>query len=126
GRTEVDEEHAAATAELEEASARGAGEEELMDLAGRLAELAERAAHFDQFFSEHEAMKILAGLGFATTDAERDLGEFSGGWKMRGVLAALLFQQPDLMLLDEPTNHLDMPSVAWFSEFLKRYQRSFI
>jgi len=126
GRASLDEEHAAAEAELAEATARGAGEEEMMELAGRLAELAERAAHFEQFFSEHEALKILAGLGFTTADADRDLGEFSGGWKMRAVLAALLFQQPDLLLLDEPTNHLDMPSVAWFGEFLRRYRRAFI
>ena len=53
------------------------------------------------------------------------MGEFSGGWKMRAVLAALLFQQPDLLLLDEPTNHLDMPSVTWFSDFLQRYRRAF-
>src|SRR5204863_1635169 len=57
---------------------------------------------------------------------QRDLSELSGGWKMRAVLAGLLFQQPDLLLLDEPTNHLDMPSVAWFSEFLRRYRRAFI
>ncbi len=70
--------------------------------------------------------KILAGLGFAPSDATRDLGEFSGGWQMRAVLAALLFQQPDLLLLDEPTNHLDLPSVAWFAAYLRRYQRAFI
>ena len=45
---------------------------------------------------------------------------------MRAVLGALLFQQPDLLLLDEPTNHLDLPSVAWFSDFLKRYKRAFV
>src|SRR5690349_16632907 len=126
GRMQLDDEHAAAEADLEAATARGAGDDELLTLAGRISELADRAAHFEQFFSEHEAMRILAGLGFATSDAGRDLGELSGGWKMRAVLAALLFQQPDLLLLDEPTNHLDMPSVAWFSEFLKRYRHAFI
>jgi ATP-binding cassette, subfamily F, member 3 len=99
---------------------------ELMDLAIRVAELHERLTHFETHYSEHEAYKILAGLGFAAGDYTRDLGEFSGGWKMRAVLASLLFQRPDLMLLDEPTNHLDMPSVAWFGEFLQRYRRSFI
>src|SRR6185503_13015751 len=69
---------------------------------------------------------ILAGLGFQPRDAQRDLGEFSGGWKMRGVLAGLLFQRPDVLLLDEPTNHLDLPSVAWFGEFLKKWARCFV
>jgi ATP-binding cassette, subfamily F, member 3 len=125
GRAEVDAEHDAAEAELSAASARGAGEAEMLDLAERLADLTERASHFEQFFSEHEALRILAGLGFETWEFDRDIGELSGGWKMRAVLAALLFQQPDLLLLDEPTNHLDMPSVAWFSAFLRRYPRAF-
>jgi ATP-binding cassette subfamily F protein 3 len=126
GRAEVDAELASCQAELATAGDRGVGEEELLDLAGRVAELTERAVHFEQFFSEHEALRILAGLGFAAGEKDRDLGELSGGWKMRAVLAALLFQQPDLLLLDEPTNHLDMPSVAWFSDFLRRYQRAFV
>jgi ATP-binding cassette subfamily F protein 3 len=126
GRAEVDAELASCQSELATAGDRGVSEEELLDLAGRVAELTERAVHFEQFFSEHEALRILAGLGFADSDKGRDLGELSGGWKMRAVLAALLFQQPDLLLLDEPTNHLDMPSVAWFSDFLRRYQRAFV
>jgi len=126
GRAEVDSELAACQADLATAGDRGASEEEMIDLAGRIAELTERAVHFEQFFSEHEALRILAGLGFSDGDKDRDLGELSGGWKMRAVLAALLFQQPDLLLLDEPTNHLDMPSVAWFSDFLRRYRRAFV
>jgi ATP-binding cassette subfamily F protein 3 len=125
GRTRLDRDHEAAEAELAAASARGAGEEEMLDLAEQLAELTELAGHFERFFSEHEALRILAGLGFRTEEFHRDIGELSGGWKMRAVLAGLLFQQPDLLLLDEPTNHLDMPSVAWFSDFLRRYRRAF-
>jgi len=125
GRATLDAEHDAVEAELAAASARGAGEEEMLDLAERLAELTELAGHFERFFSEHEALRILAGLGFQPWEFARDIGELSGGWKMRAVLAALLFQQPDLLLLDEPTNHLDMPSVAWFSAFLRRYRRAF-
>jgi ATP-binding cassette, subfamily F, member 3 len=125
GRAALDADHDAAEAELADASARGAGEEEMLDLAERLAELTELAGHFERFFSEHEALRILAGLGFQPGEFARDIGELSGGWKMRAVLAALLFQQPDLLLLDEPTNHLDMPSVAWFSAFLRRYRRAF-
>jgi ATP-binding cassette subfamily F protein 3 len=124
GRAGLDEALKEAEAELE--SSNGASEEELMELAERIADLHERIDHFERYFSEREAMRILAGLGFRTEDENRDMGEFSGGWKMRAVLAALLFQRPDLLLLDEPTNHLDMPSVAWFSDFLKRYKRAFI
>ncbi len=104
----------------------GGDEEALIELASELSEAHEEIARFDVLYSEHEAMKILAGLGFATADLTRDLAEFSGGWKMRAVLAALLFQRPDVLLLDEPTNHLDMPSVAWFSDFLARYSRAFV
>jgi ATP-binding cassette, subfamily F, member 3 len=122
-----------AGAEPELAAAQAAAEagdeaahERLMDVAERMADIHERVAHFETHFTEHEALRILAGLGFQASDSGRDLGEFSGGWQMRAVLAALLFQQPDLLLLDEPTNHLDLPSVAWFAAYLKRYQRAFV
>ena len=132
GRESLDDKIAsteAALAEVQaevEAGTRPLDDAELMELATRIAELHERLTHFEIHYSEHEAYKILAGLGFAPSDYDRDLGEFSGGWKMRAVLASLLFQRPDLMLLDEPTNHLDMPSVAWFGDFLQRYRKSFI
>ncbi len=126
GRTELDTRLAAAEAALEEASAGNADDQQMLDLAADVGELHERIDHFERFFSEHEALAILAGLGFGPGDEKRDIGELSGGWKMRGVLAGLLFQRPDVLLLDEPTNHLDMPSVAWFSDFLKKYNRCFI
>jgi ATP-binding cassette subfamily F protein 3 len=126
GRSELDRRLAAAEAELEEATRSGADEEVLLDAAADIAELHDRIDHFERLFGEHEALAILAGLGFAPGDETRDLGELSGGWKMRGVLAGLLFQRPDVLLLDEPTNHLDMPSVAWFSEFLRRWNRCFV
>ncbi len=127
GRSDLDRQLAESEAELEAASKGGAGDEDLlMSLAERVADIHERIDHFDRHFSEHQATRILAGLGFSTADHGRDLSEFSGGWQMRAVLAGLLFQQPDLVLLDEPTNHLDLPSVAWFSDFLKNYKRSFI
>jgi ATP-binding cassette subfamily F protein 3 len=124
GRGELDQALAECEAALE--AAQGGGDEEaLMALAEQIAALHERLDHFERFYTEHEAARILAGLGFVTADHRRDLAEFSGGWQMRAVLAALLFQQPDLLLLDEPTNHLDLPSVAWFGGFLKAYQRAF-
>ncbi len=125
GRNQLDRELAQTEQELERVQAEGAGEGALADVAERLAELHERIGHFDEHFSEHEALRILAGLGFKDADRTRDLGEFSGGWKMRAVLAALLFQRPDLLLLDEPTNHLDMQTVTWFANFLARYPRAF-
>nr|WP_275943146.1 ABC-F family ATP-binding cassette domain-containing protein [Pseudenhygromyxa sp. WMMC2535] len=132
GRESLDEELIAVEADLNaaqravEAGERPLDDPELMDLATRMADLQELRTHFETHYSEHEALQILAGLGFADADHQRDLGEFSGGWKMRAVLAALLFQRPDLLLLDEPTNHLDMPSVAWFGAFLKRYRKAFL
>ena len=111
--------------EVFEADATG-DEESITTLGLELAALHEQQGHFDTFYTKHEAAKILHGLGFSPTDHARDLGEFSGGWKMRAVLAALLFQRPELLLLDEPTNHLDIPSVAWLSEFLRRSEQAFI
>jgi ATP-binding cassette, subfamily F, member 3 len=125
GRAELDRALAAAEAELADAPP-GTGEEELLDAAARIAELHERIDHFERFFGEHEALSILAGLGFQPGEEHRDLGELSGGWKMRAVLAGLLFQRPEVLLLDEPTNHLDMPSVAWFGDFLRRWPRCFL
>jgi ATP-binding cassette subfamily F protein 3 len=124
GRKELDEQLAAAEHALE--SAAGASDDEMLELAGEIGELHERIDHFDRFFGEHEALAILAGLGFAPGDEKRDIGEFSGGWKMRAVLSGLLFQRPDVLLLDEPTNHLDLPSVAWFAEFLKAWRGCFV
>jgi len=129
GRQDLGAQLAEAEAELETfRSAVGGGAEDgtLMALASRIADIHERLDHSDRFFSEHKALQILSGLGFRAADRARDLAEFSGGWKMRAVLASLLFQQPDLLLLDEPTNHLDMPSVAWLADFLKRYRQALV
>ncbi len=125
GRTELEADLTAAEALVQDL-AEQEKHDEIVVASERLADLHAELARFDAHYSEHEAMKILAGLGFMTPDLGRDLGELSGGWKMRAVLAALLFSRPDVLLLDEPTNHLDMPSVAWFSDFLKAYSRAFV
>ncbi|HEY2772609.1 MAG TPA: ABC-F family ATP-binding cassette domain-containing protein [Candidatus Binatia bacterium] len=101
-------------------------EAEQMELAEKLATLHDDVAHFDSNYSPHEAHRILDGLGFRSGDATRDLGEFSGGWKMRAVMASLLFQKPDLLLMDEPTNHLDVTTVGWLADFLRRYRNAMI
>ena len=91
---------------------------ELMDEYGRLQHRFEALGGYNL---ETEARRILGGLGFAETDIDRDLGEFSGGWMMRVALARLLLQNPDVLLLDEPTNHLDLASVEWLQGFLADY-----
>ena len=125
GRPELRENLARHEARLGELEHAGKGhEDELVSAASEVAELHEKIAALDAHFSEHEAKRILHGLGFTQDDHQRPLAELSGGWKMRAVLASLLFQKPGLLLLDEPTNHLDMPSVAWFSKFLSSYDQA--
>jgi ATP-binding cassette subfamily F protein 3 len=67
------------------------------------------------------AKQILAGFGFRNSDFQKNCGDFSGGWKMRIMLAVILLSQPDIMLLDEPTNHLDTESLEWLESWLKDY-----
>jgi ATP-binding cassette, subfamily F, member 3 len=70
----------------------------------------------------HRTEEILQGLGFANSDLQRPYKEFSGGWRMRVLLAKMILQQPDLLLLDEPTNHLDLPSIEWLEKYLQHYK----
>ncbi|WP_028786288.1 ABC-F family ATP-binding cassette domain-containing protein [Terrimonas ferruginea] len=74
----------------------------------------------------HRTEEVLQGLGFTNADLQRPYKEFSGGWRMRVLLAKMILQQPDLLLLDEPTNHLDMPSIEWLEKYLLHYQGSVV
>jgi len=88
----------------------------------RLAEVHERLVAIDAYTAPARAGRILDGLGFDAAAQQRPLDSFSGGWKMRVALAALLFSQPDLLLLDEPSNHLDLEAAMWLESFLKSYR----
>jgi ATP-binding cassette subfamily F protein 3 len=104
-------------AELAETS----DEDELTELMAEYGRLQDRFQQLGGYGMEAEARRILAGLGFAEADVERDIGTFSGGWMMRVALAKLLLANPDVLLLDEPTNHLDLASVEWLQGFLATY-----
>ena len=74
----------------------------------------------------HKTEGVLQGLGFSNEDLNRPYKEFSGGWRMRVLLAKMILQQPDLLLLDEPTNHLDLPSIEWLEKYLQHYKGSVV
>jgi ATP-binding cassette subfamily F protein 3 len=76
----------------------------------------------DGYNIEHKTEDVLHGLGFKQEDLGRPYKEFSGGWRMRVLLAKMILMQPDLLMLDEPTNHLDLPSIEWLEKYLVHYQ----
>ena len=80
----------------------------------------------DGYTIHHRTEEVLQGLGFSNADLQRPYKEFSGGWRMRVLLAKMILQQPDLLLLDEPTNHLDLPSIEWLEKYLLHYQGSVV
>ncbi|MCC0006426.1 MAG: ABC-F family ATP-binding cassette domain-containing protein, partial [Methylobacteriaceae bacterium] len=87
----------------------------------RIADIHARLADIDAHSAPARAARILSGLGFDEAAQNRALSEFSGGWRMRVALAAVLFTQPDLLLLDEPTNYLDLEGALWLVEHLRTY-----
>jgi ATP-binding cassette subfamily F protein 3 len=93
---------------------------------GRLGEIHERLNAIDAHAAPSRAARILVGLGFDEEAQHRPLDSFSGGWKMRVALAALLFSEPDLLLLDEPSNHLDLEAVLWLEDFLQSYRATIL
>ena len=87
----------------------------------RIAEIQTRLVDIGAHSAPARAGTILSGLGFDHAAQQRSLSEFSGGWRMRVALAAVLFATPDLLLLDEPTNYLDLEGTLWLIEYLKTY-----
>jgi ATP-binding cassette subfamily F protein 3 len=89
-------------------------------------EIHERLNAIDAYAAPSRAARILVGLGFDEEAQHRPLDSFSGGWRMRVALAALLFSAPDLLLLDEPSNHLDLEAVLWLEDFLQSYRATIV
>jgi ATP-binding cassette subfamily F protein 3 len=92
----------------------------------RMSDYQEEFDALDGYNMDNKTAEILEGLGFKTSDLDRPMKEFSGGWRMRAVLAKMLLEQPDIMLMDEPTNHLDLPSIEWLESYLSGYPGSVI
>ncbi|HEY3216416.1 MAG TPA: ABC-F family ATP-binding cassette domain-containing protein [Candidatus Eisenbacteria bacterium] len=94
---------------------------DLSRLLERAGELQHRLDLHGEHALEPEARRVLSGLGFSESHPDRPLAEFSGGWRMRAALAALLLADPTLLFLDEPTNHLDLPAIEWLEDYLQGY-----
>ena len=90
----------------------------------RISEIVTRLIDIDAYEAPSRAARILSGLGFDDDAQQRPCSDFSGGWRMRVALAAVLFSEPDLLLLDEPTNHLDLEGTLWLQDYLAKYQRT--
>ncbi|MFN4084829.1 MAG: ABC-F family ATP-binding cassette domain-containing protein [Spirosomataceae bacterium] len=94
------------------------------ELVDRLGHLQAEFDHLDGYSIQAKAEEILEGLGFKTWELQQPLRSFSGGWRMRVMLAKLLLQKPALLLLDEPTNHLDLPSIQWVEKYVQSYENA--
>jgi ATP-binding cassette subfamily F protein 3 len=99
---------------------------EIDDLINKLSDKQHEFEALDGYSIEYRAHEIMAGLGFSETDTHRTLSEFSGGWRMRVMLARILLQSPDILLLDEPTNHLDLPSIKWLETYLQAFEGAIV
>jgi len=96
------------------------------ELVDKLTKLQEEFEALGGYTIQSKAEEILEGLGFTTHDLQQPLRSFSGGWRMRVMLAKLLLQRPALLMLDEPTNHLDLPSIEWVENYIHNYEGAII
>ena len=112
---------AAEMAELEAAMVDPDQADKMDAIIERYGEVQARFEELDGYALDARAREVLAGLSFSAERMDGDVGQLSGGWKMRVALARILLMRPDAMLLDEPSNHLDLESLIWLEDFLKRY-----
>lgn len=96
------------------------------ELVEKLGELQHEFDLLDGYSIESKAEEILEGLGFKTWELQKPLRQFSGGWRMRVMLAKLLLAKPAILLLDEPTNHLDLPSIQWVEKYIANYENAVV
>ncbi len=113
---------AAELAALEHAMADPERMDEMDEIIARYGEVQAHFEKLDGYALDARAREVLAGLSFSQEMMDGDVGQLSGGWKMRVALARILLMRPDAMLLDEPSNHLDLESLIWLEEFLKNYE----
>ncbi|MDB5200994.1 MAG: ATP-binding cassette protein [Ferruginibacter sp.] len=92
------------------------------NLANKYADLLHEMDVLDGYSIHHKTEEILQGLGFSNDELHKPYKNFSGGWRMRVLLAKMILQHPDVLLMDEPTNHLDLPSIEWLEKYLLHYQ----
>ena len=96
------------------------------EVLNKLSDLQTEFDALDGYNIHHKCEKVLEGLGFTTAQLQQPYKKFSGGWRMRVMLAKLLLQNPNLLMLDEPTNHLDLPTIEWLENYLQSYEGTVI